>query len=71
MNKFLGNIRLAIKSIFGKNIRSFLTMLGIIIGVFSIVLLIGIGQGVKDQVTGQIEGFGSNLLTILPGSLGS
>lgn len=69
MYKFFGNIRLAIKSIFGKKIRSFLTMLGIIIGVFSIVSLIGIGQGVKSEVVGQIEGFGSNMLMIMPGSL--
>ncbi|MFH1597885.1 MAG: ABC transporter permease [Patescibacteria group bacterium] len=70
MYKFLGNVRLAIKAIMGKKIRSFLTMLGIIIGVFSIVLLIGIGEGVKDEVTGQIEGFGSNMLMVMPGSLG-
>jgi len=70
MYKFLGNVKLAIKAILGKKIRSFLTMLGVIIGVFSIVLLIGIGEGVKDEVTGQIEGFGSNMLMIMPASMG-
>lgn len=70
MYKFFGNVRLAIKAILGKKIRSFLTMLGVIIGVFSIVLLIGIGEGVKDEVTGQIEGMGSNIIMVMPGSMG-
>ncbi|MBU1149097.1 ABC transporter permease [Patescibacteria group bacterium] len=70
MYKFLGNVKLAIKAIWGKKIRSFLTMLGVIIGVFSIVLLIGIGEGVKDEVTGQIEGLGSNIIMVMPGSMG-
>ncbi|MFH1508833.1 MAG: ABC transporter permease [bacterium] len=68
MYKLLGNIRLAVKAIFGKKIRSFLTMLGVIIGVFSIVLLIGIGEGVKSEVTGQIEGLGSNIIMVMPGA---
>ncbi|MDZ7799003.1 MAG: ABC transporter permease [Patescibacteria group bacterium] len=70
MYKFLENIKLAIKAIWAKKTRSFLTMLGVIIGVFSIVLLIGIGQGVKSEVTGQIEDLGSNLLMVMPGSIG-
>jgi len=70
MYKFFENIKLAIKAIWVKKIRSFLTMLGVIIGVFAIVLLIGIGEGVKSEVTGQIEGLGSNLLFLMPGSGG-
>ncbi|MDP2684716.1 MAG: ABC transporter permease [bacterium] len=68
MYKFIENIKLAIKSIWGKKIRSFLTMLGVIIGVFAIVLLIGIGEGVKDEVTGQFEGLGSNIIMVMPGA---
>jgi len=68
MYKLFENIKLAIKAIWGKKTRSILTMLGVIIGVFSIVLLIGIGEGVKNEVTGQIEGLGSNLLFISPGA---
>jgi putative ABC transport system permease protein len=70
MYKFFENIKLAIQAIWGKKIRSFLTMLGVIIGVFAIVLLIGIGEGVKSEVTGQIEGLGSNLLFLTPGAGG-
>ncbi len=70
MYKFFENFKLALQSIWSRKIRSFLTMLGVIIGVFSIVLLIGIGQGVKSQVTSQIQGLGSNILFIIPGSFG-
>jgi len=70
MYKFFENIKLAVKAIWGKKIRSFLTMLGVIIGVFAIVLLAGIGEGVKSEVTGQIEGLGSNLLFLMPGANG-
>jgi len=70
MYKFFDNIKLAIKSVWSKKIRSFLTMLGVIIGVFSIVLLIGIGEGVKGEVTGQIESLGSNIIMVLPGAGG-
>lgn len=67
MIKLLENIKLAVKAIWGKKIRSGLTMLGVIIGVFAIVLLVGIGQGVKQEVSNQIEGLGSNLLFVMPG----
>ena len=65
MYKFFEDIKLAVKSIWSKKTRSFLTMLGVIIGVFAIVLLIGIGEGVKSEVTSQIEGLGSNLLFVI------
>ncbi|MFH0804873.1 MAG: ABC transporter permease [Patescibacteria group bacterium] len=67
----LENFKLALQSIGAKKIRSFLTMLGVIIGVFAIVLLIGIGQGLKDEVKNKIESIGSNLLIVLPGKLSS
>lgn len=67
--KLLENIRLALKAVWAKKIRSVLTMLGVIIGVFAIVMLVAIGEGVKQEVTGQIEGLGSNLLFIVPGKI--
>ena len=42
-------------------------MLGVIIGVAAVILLIGIGTGVQDMVTGSLEGLGSNLLFVMPG----
>lgn len=42
-------------------------MLGVIIGVAAVILLVGIGTGVQDEVTGSLEGLGSNLLFVMPG----
>ncbi len=41
-------------------------MLGVIIGVAAVILLIAVGTGVKDEITGQIEGLGSNLIFVIP-----
>lgn len=69
MNRVIESLRIALRAIWSNKVRSFLTMLGIIIGVFAIVLLTGIGQGVKKEVTKQVEALGPNLLIILPGKL--
>ena len=61
------NIKMAFSSLSNSKVRSFLTMLGIIIGVASVVAITAIGQGVKDSVTKQISGLGSNVLTITSG----
>lgn len=57
-------IKMAIKSILSNRMRSFLTMLGIIIGISSVIILISIGNGSKQAVTQAIEGLGTNLLTV-------
>ncbi|MFD4323707.1 ABC transporter permease [Nocardioides sp. NPDC058538] len=49
-------------------LRSLLTMLGIVIGIASVILTVGLGQGAQDQVKSQISALGSNLLIISPGS---
>lgn len=54
----------ALKAVWAHKLRSFLTMLGIIIGIFAVVALISVGQGTNAAVTAQIEGLGSNMLTI-------
>ena len=48
-------------------VRSFLTVLGIVIGISSVIAMVSIGQGAKAQIQSSIEGLGSNLLSILPG----
>ncbi len=48
-------------------LRSFLTMLGIIIGVASVITLMSIGRGSQQQILSNIESLGVNLLTIRPG----
>jgi hypothetical protein len=54
----------AIKSIWASRMRSFLTMLGIIIGIFAVTALISVGQSSNAAVTEQIESMGSNLITV-------
>jgi putative ABC transport system permease protein len=49
-------------------LRSGLTMLGIVIGVSSVILTVGLGLGAQDQVRRQIDALGSNLLIVSPGS---
>ncbi|MDQ5882980.1 MAG: putative transport system permease protein [Patescibacteria group bacterium] len=49
--------------------RSGLTILGIVIGIASVIAMISIGQGTQDMITSVIEGLGSNLLTITPGAV--
>lgn len=50
--------------------RSILTMLGVIIGVFAVILLVSIGSGLQNYITNQISGLGSNLTFVIPGRLG-
>ncbi|MGB9788022.1 MAG: ABC transporter permease [Dictyoglomus turgidum] len=63
------NLKLALYSLKSNKLRSFLTILGIIIGVFSVVLLISIGEGAKNQTLQIIENLGSNTLIIFPSAL--
>ncbi|GFZ31492.1 permease [Clostridium zeae] len=57
-------IKIALTSVWQNKIRSFLTMLGIIIGISSVIILVGMGQGTQKQVSDQIEKLGTNLITI-------
>ena len=58
------SFKMAFSSIVSNKMRSFLTMLGIIIGVMAVVVLISIVNGTTSSVTSQIENLGSNLLTV-------
>lgn len=59
-----GHIKMAANAVRANRWRSFLTMLGVIIGVASVISVIGIGQGVKKQVSGQISRLGKDLITV-------
>lgn len=61
-------IRLALRAIGANKVRSLLTMLGIIIGVASVIAVFAVGTGASQLVTKQIESLGSNLLTVSPAS---
>lgn len=55
-------------SLMGNKVRSGLTILGIVIGIASVITMVGIGQGSKKSIETQIESIGSNLIMIMPGS---
>jgi len=65
------NLEIAWISLLRNKLRLFLTMLGIIIGVASVILLISIGAGLKSYITDQFEALGSNLIYIIPGKMES
>jgi putative ABC transport system permease protein len=61
-------VRIALQSILKNKLRSFLTTLGIIIGVGAVIALVAVGQGAQAQIRQSIEALGTNLLVITPGS---
>ena len=67
MRRKLENFKVAFQSLILNKSRSFLTMLGIIIGVGSVVAVMSIGTGAQQMIMESIEGIGSNLIIIIPG----
>ncbi|TAK89064.1 FtsX-like permease family protein [Patescibacteria group bacterium] len=61
------NLKMAGRSIMNNKLRSFLTMLGIIIGVGAVSAVIAIGNGVKASITNQVDELGTNLIQVNPG----
>ncbi len=62
--KFTQALKMALSALRSNKARSFLTMLGIIIGVFAVTMLISIVGGATDEMTGSLEGMGSNMITV-------
>lgn len=65
LSDLMNETRLALAA---NKVRSGLTMLGIVIGIGSVIAMVSIGQGVQGSVESRIQGLGSNLLTISPGA---
>jgi len=63
------SLKVAIRALSANKVRTTLTMLGVIIGVAAVILLVAIGSGVQEEVTGTIEGLGSNLVFVFPGNM--
>jgi len=63
---FLDSIQTALRAISANKLRSFLTMLGVVIGVGSVIAMIGIGEGTKRKSMEQIEVMGTNMLMVMP-----
>ncbi len=66
--KVLELVRLSLSRLRSSRLRTLLTMLGIIIGVASVVSLVSVGQGATAGITSRLEGLGTNLLTVNAGS---
>lgn len=63
-------VQLAIQAIFRNTMRSFLTVLGIVIGVAAVIAMVTVGQGSQQKVTADVGKLGSNTLMVMPGSGG-
>ena len=59
--------KMALRSLIANKLRTFLTTLGIIIGVASVISMIAIGEGAKKQTLSAISKFGTNIITVKPG----
>ena len=59
-------LKVAITAILSNKFRSFLSMLGIIIGVAAVIIMMAIGQGSKQSVREELNKMGTNLLTLRP-----
>jgi putative ABC transport system permease protein len=65
----IGNlIKISFRALSNNKLRAFLTMLGIIIGVASVITMLAIGQGSKESIRSQISEMGSNMIMIQPGA---
>ena len=53
----------------GNKLRSFLSMLGVLIGVACVITMLALGRGAKESITEQLSRLGSNLLSVRPGSV--
>ncbi|MCW6086342.1 MULTISPECIES: ABC transporter permease [Clostridium] len=62
--KFLENLKMALDSIKSNKMRSFLTMLGIIIGISSVITIVSLGKGGQNTITGEFEKIGSATVSI-------
>lgn len=68
MRKLLMVLRVALRAVAAHKMRSFLTMLGVVIGVAAVIALVAVGKGAQAQVVSQFESLGSNLLVVTTGA---
>ena len=61
--------KIALRALWVNKMRSFLTMLGIIIGVGAVITMLAVGTGASEKIAQQIASVGSNLLIVIPGSI--
>jgi len=62
----LQSLKIALESLWENKMRSFLSMLGIIIGVGAVIAIVSVGNGSTQQITSSIANLGSNMITVYP-----
>lgn len=65
---FIDHFRQALHAIVSHKMRAFLSMVGILIGIASVIAMLALGQGAKESISKQLASLGSNLLTVRPGA---
>jgi macrolide transport system ATP-binding/permease protein len=65
--QFCESLGMSIQAILAHRMRSLLTMLGIIIGIASVISVFALGEGSKEQIMGRVKAIGTNTITIFPG----
>jgi len=68
MKKLMSSMRIAFRALTMNKLRSGLTMLGIVIGVASVIATVAIGSGATERIQQQIASIGSNIIIVIPGS---
>jgi putative ABC transport system permease protein len=66
--RFSDPIKIAYKNLLAAKFRSFLTILGIVIGIASVIVIMAIGTSAQELILDQVKGVGSNLIGVLPGA---
>lgn len=64
MTKFKNILKGSIKNILSNKLRSLLTMLGLVIGIASVIVLVGIGNGTSSKISSQVQSLGTDVLTL-------
>ncbi|UTG93204.1 ABC transporter permease [Geobacter sulfurreducens] len=64
----LMSLRISLRALLANKMRSFLTMLGIIIGIAAVIIIVAIGSGAQKVVSDVIASIGSNIILVIPGS---
>lgn len=65
---FINLFKVALRAVASNKFRSFLSMLGIIIGVAAVIIMMAIGQGSKESIRENISQMGTNMIMIRPGA---
>ena len=68
MNNLLESLHMALGSLRLNKMRTFLTLLGIVIGVMAIILLVSVITGSKNKIENEIQSMGTNMLMVIPGN---